>query len=157
MGSFSPSLSNLNERVTSFPTVEDVEEETDSDCLDSDMAPVHEKLERDSFLKDISDPALYPTYTPASESPFANLGRKSAYKAPRSSFMPEILTEEEIQKYPTYICPRCKTRQREFFTTLDAPQALAEPSNYLAFYFGVYVLASLFIFGLEEGWKPLDW
>lgn len=155
--SVSPRGSNITERVASFPTVEDVELERDSDFVGHDMAPIQEQLDRDALPEDQGDPALYPAYTAGSESPFANLGRKSSYKAPRASFMPTVLTEEEIQKYPTYICPRCKTRQREFFTTSDAPQALAEPSNYLAFYFGVYVLASLFIFGLEEGWKPLDW
>jgi hypothetical protein len=92
-----------------------------------------------------------------SDSPFANLGKKSTDKAPRSAFMPNLMTADELKKYPTYICPRCKTRQREFFTVSDAPKALSEPSNYLALYFGIYVIASLFIFGLEEGWKPLDW
>jgi len=30
------------------------------------------------------------------------------------------------------------------------------PGGYLAFYFFIYVVAALFIFGLEEGWQPLD-
>jgi hypothetical protein len=92
-----------------------------------------------------------------SDSPFANLGKKSTDKAARSAFMPNLMTAAELEKYPTYTCPRCKTKQREFFTVSDAPRALSEPSNYLALYFGIYVIASLFIFGLEEGWKPLDW
>ena len=163
---------------TSFPIVENVDEDNeDSDSTDAenlsrsilenrletnqDVSPDNlDELERNhedrTFLGSYQR-VMRPTYIPESDSPFANLGKKSADKALRSTFMPTMLTEEDLQKYPTYVCPRCKTRQREFFTISDAPRALAEPSNYLAFYFGVYVIASLFIFGLEEGWKPLDW
>jgi len=89
-------------------------------------------------------------------SPFANLGKGSS-KAPRAEFMPStLLVEHDPDRYPTYICPRCKTRQREFFSVLDAPNQFSGATGYLALYFALYVVASLFIFGLEEGWKPLD-
>uniref|UniRef100_A0A7S4VYN3 Potassium channel domain-containing protein n=1 Tax=Ditylum brightwellii TaxID=49249 RepID=A0A7S4VYN3_9STRA len=75
----------------------------------------------------------------------------------KSSYKPSILVpDDEIDKYPTYICPRCKTRQREFFSVATAPRQFDGPAGYLAFYFAIYVLASLFIFGLEEGWPALE-
>ena len=158
----------------SFPIVEDVYEDASS-CYSGDEKPGSvrenrlkidpsfsnrslEEVEHQLENQDFTCPYQRgPHPTNISESPFANLGKKSNEKVLRSDFRPSILTEDELNKHPTYTCPRCKTRQREFFTISDAPRALAEPSNYLAFYFGVYVIASLFIFGLEEGWKPLDW
>jgi hypothetical protein len=90
-------------------------------------------------------------------SPFANFGKKSADKVPRSAFLPEAFVgEDDEKKYPTYICPRCKTRQRAFFTVENAETKIKGPTSYLALYFAVYVICSLFIFGLEEGWMPLD-
>ena len=163
VGSFSPNSSMIRkDSGASFPIVEDVLEqssESDND-IPKDQTQMDGTVTPEAF--DQGGMGVYPdvlpnSYNPQLESPFANLGKKSADKALRSSFIPNMLSEEDIQKYPTYICPRCKTRQREFFTVSDAPQALSEPSNYLAFYFGIYVIASLFIFGLEEGWKPLDW
>jgi hypothetical protein len=98
-----------------------------------------------------------PMPTNRGDSPFANLGKVSPEKAPRSSFLPTaLLNEYDPLRCPTYVCPRCGTRQREFFSVVDAPQQLEGPSSYLAVYFAIYVIASLFIFGLEEGWKPLD-
>ena len=175
IASFSP-RSSLRDSGASFPIVEDVnEEDEDSDSVDEDRRSIHqnkiqmeqrtsirslEQLERQQ--EDRAVPGSYqrvirPTYIPDSESPFANLGKKSSDKALRSTFMPTVLTPDQLEKYPSYVCPRCKTRQRAFFTISDAPRAHSEPSNYLAFYFGIYVIASLFIYGLEEGWKPLDW
>jgi hypothetical protein len=90
-----------------------------------------------------------------SQSPFANIGKSTAEKAPRSTFLPTTFGADEAI-YPTFICPRCKTRQREFFTVENAAGHLEGPGSYLALYFAVYVTCSLFIFGLEEGWKPLD-
>jgi hypothetical protein len=89
------------------------------------------------------------------QSPFANIGKKSSEKASRSSFLPSSYRDEDVN-YPTFICPRCKTRQREFFTVENAAGQLEGPGSYLALYFALYVISSLFIFGLEEGWKPLD-
>ena len=60
-----------------------------------------------------------------------------------------VVPEEEAGKYPTFICPKCHTRQREFFTVNSAPGQFEGPAGYLAFYFAVYVVASLFVFGLE--------
>jgi hypothetical protein len=89
-------------------------------------------------------------------SPFANFG-KAVPKTPRSSFRPPFLSaEHDPDKVPTFVCPRCGTRQREFFSVADAPEMMRGPASYLAAYFTVYVIASLFIFGLEEGWDPLD-
>lgn len=90
-----------------------------------------------------------------SQSPFANIGKKSAERAPRAAFLPTAY-ETGDPKYPTFICPRCKTIQREFFTVDNAAGRLEGPGSYLALYFAVYVICSLFIFGLEEGWMPLD-
>ena len=90
-----------------------------------------------------------------SHSPFANIGKKSADKAKRANFLPTSFVDDP--GYPTYICPRCNTRQREFFTVQNAAGKFGGPGGYLALYFFVYVICSLFIFGLEEGWMPLDW
>jgi hypothetical protein len=89
------------------------------------------------------------------QSPFANIGKKSCEKASRSSFLPTSFSHDDAN-YPTFICPRCRTRQREFFTVENAAGQLEGPGSYLALYFAFYVICSLFIFGLEEGWKPLD-
>lgn len=157
----------------SFPFVEDVGEDDES-VYSEDERPMSVSENRMHFDPNFPPESLQhdmqqleqrhnyqkvmrPSYASGSESPFANLGKKCADKAPRAAFMPNMMSEDELLKYPTYVCPRCKTRQREFFTVSDAPKALAEPSNYLALYFGIYVIASLFIFGLEEGWQPLDW
>jgi voltage-gated potassium channel len=92
------------------------------------------------------------------DSPFQNLGKTSAQKAQRSTFLPESsrLNNDAETYYPTYKCPRCGKKTREFFSINDAPRQLQGPSGYLAVYFAIYVIASLFIFGLEEGWEPLD-
>jgi hypothetical protein len=89
-------------------------------------------------------------------SPLANIGKKSAERAPRSSFLPTVTYEANDPDHPTFVCPRCKTRQREFFTVENAAGRLEGPGSYLALYFAIYVICSLFIFGLEEGWMPLD-
>lgn len=91
------------------------------------------------------------------DSPFQNIGKNSTEKANRSTFMPKSsVIEDDPQSCATYVCPNCRTIQREFFTVADAPRQLESASGYLALYFAIYVTASLFIFGLEEGWEPLD-
>lgn len=65
------------------------------------------------------------------------------------------------QKFPTFMCPNCGTEQRMFFTADDAADYVNQNNaggagGYLAFYFFIYVILSLFIFGMEEGWKPID-
>eukprot|EP00934_Nitzschia_sp_Nitz4_P009462 Nitzschia sp. Nitz4//scaffold46_size129759//117223//121400//NITZ4_003525-RA/size129759-augustus-gene-0.28-mRNA-1//-1//CDS//3329552667//9452//frame0 len=87
-------------------------------------------------------------------SPFANIGKRFT-KADRKRFLPAGLNDA-IDKYPTFICPVCKTRQREFFTVSTAPLQFESASGYIAFYFTVYVIAALYIFGLQEGWSKLD-
>lgn len=108
---------------------------------DRDFHGAHQKVVRHSHTR----------------SPFANLGKTSTLKAARATFLPQtIVLETDAKNYPTYLCPICGTRQREFFSVSDAPRQLEGPSGYLALYFSIYVISSLFIFGLEEGWRPLD-
>ena len=38
----------------------------------------------------------------------------------------------------------------------NAPRQFESASGYIAFYFGIYVIAALYIFGLQEGWGKLD-
>jgi hypothetical protein len=77
--------------------------------------------------------------------PFANIG-KAFQKADRRQYLP---LEGGETSYPTYICPRCKTRQREFFTVSNAPRVYESASGYVAVYFAIYVVAALCIFGLQ--------
>ena len=51
--------------------------------------------------------------------------------------------------YPTFTCPRCNTVQREFFTVASAVKRFESPAQYIALYFFVYMIMSLFIFGME--------
>ena len=84
-------------------------------------------------------------------SPFANIG-KSVEKADRRRFLPQtsaLMDGDAEKKFATYICPRCKTRQREFFTVSDAPRQFESTSGYVALYFAIYVIAALYIFGLQ--------
>jgi hypothetical protein len=87
-------------------------------------------------------------------SSFATIGNRVG-KADRRSFLPESALDDD-EKYPTFVCPVCQTRQREFFTVTNAPRQFQSASGYIAFYFGIYVIASLYIFGLQEGWGKLD-
>ena len=60
------------------------------------------------------------------------------------------MIEEDGGNYPTYICPRCETVPRAFFSVSDAPKQVGGPTGYVALAFAIYVIGSLFIFGLEE-------
>lgn len=86
-------------------------------------------------------------------SPMQKFGKMASPKTRRASYMPK---SESAGDYPTFVCPVCKTRQREFFTASSAPSQFQGPGGYLALYFAIYVIAALFIFGLEEGWQALD-
>jgi hypothetical protein len=95
-----------------------------------------------------------------SSSPLFAFGRKQVgeeeipkKKFDRLSFLPKtsLILENEDINYPTYCCPRCQTVQREFFTVADAPRQYETASGYLALYFTIYVIASLYIFGMEVG------
>lgn len=89
-------------------------------------------------------------------SPFTDL-RKRFAKSDRRRFLPSSgIDENDDEKYPTFVCPVCQTRQREFFTVSNAPRQFESASGYIAFYFGIYVIAALYIFGLQEGWGKLD-
>jgi len=59
-------------------------------------------------------------------------------------------------KYPTFVCPNCGTRQRQFFTVSSAPKHNASAGMFITLGFAGYVVASLYIFGLQEGWGKLD-
>jgi len=51
--------------------------------------------------------------------------------------------------HPTFTCPRCNTVQREFFTVASAVKRFESPAQYIALYFFMYMIMSLFIFGME--------
>ena len=76
-------------------------------------------------------------------------------KFDRRQFLPQTYSIPETTKYPTYICPTCKTRQREFFTVSSAPKQ-ESAGSYIALFFAMYVIGSLYVFGLQEGWGKLD-
>ena len=118
--------------------------------------PLHFQLDKSDV--DVENPHyLEKIRASPGNSPFANIGKKSAEKAKRATFLPQhSFGDQEGKNYHFYVCPRCKTRQREFFTVNDAPRQLEGPGSYLALYFSIYVISSLFIFGLEEGWETGD-
>jgi len=95
------------------------------------------------------------------DSPFGFFGKKDQspgnFKS-RASFKPitNVVTDENTKDYATFVCARCGTRQREFFTVASVGNQFQSPAGYLALYFTVYVAASLYIFGLDEGWSSLD-
>jgi hypothetical protein len=62
----------------------------------------------------------------------------------------------ESKPPPTFFCPNCKTRQRAFIDITTAASQFESPLGYLALYFALYMTSVLFVFGLEEGWTPLD-
>jgi hypothetical protein len=74
------------------------------------------------------------------------------------SFKPVLtaVTDDYDKSYPTFVCPQCGLKQRSFFTASTAPTHMQGPASYLAVYFFLYVVASLYIFGLEEGWDGVD-
>jgi hypothetical protein len=124
--------------------------------LDRHSLNAFEQLFKDRKFRGSAQNVLR-THAAARDSPFQNIGKNSTEKANRSTFMPKSsVIEDDPQSCATYVCPNCRTIQREFFTHADAPRQLESASGYLALYFGTYVVASLFIFGLEEGWEPLD-
>ena len=91
-------------------------------------------------------------------SPFLPNVKKTAHKFDRRQFLPQTSCAHESadNKYPTYICPICKTRQREFFTVSSAPKQFESAGIYVSLFFAVYVIISLYVFGLQEGWGKLD-
>ncbi len=79
-------------------------------------------------------------------------------KFDRRQFLPRTSTsfDSEKTKYPTFVCPNCNMRQREFFTVSSAPKQQESEGMLISLLFGVYVVSSLYIFGLQEGWGKLD-
>jgi hypothetical protein len=83
------------------------------------------------------------------QSVFANAGQPQE-KVDRSYFMPKTSTmDDDTKTCATFTCPKCKMKQREFFSVANAPQHFETATSYLGLYFGIYVVASLFIFGLK--------
>ena len=66
------------------------------------------------------------------------------------------VSDDEADKYATFICPNCKTRQRQFFNINTVQGQFESPAGYFAVYIATYVMASLFLFGLQEGWSFID-
>ncbi len=61
-----------------------------------------------------------------------------------------IFELDDDRNYPTYTCPRCNTKQRQFFTVNSAPKKyLSGPGAYIGVIFAIYIIGSLFIFGVE--------
>jgi hypothetical protein len=81
---------------------------------------------------------------------------ESSAKSNKTTSFKPVMNAVDDKSGATFVCPQCGTRQRSFFTASTAPVQLEGPASYLALYFGLYVVASLYIFGLEEGWKGLD-
>jgi len=80
-------------------------------------------------------------------------------KFDRSQFLPHtsgIHDNSSESKYPTFVCPNCNTRQRQFFTVSSAPKHNESAGMFISLGFATYVVASLYIFGLQEGWGKLD-
>jgi hypothetical protein len=155
---FQDSMSSIRRIAQEDQSTSGESEHSHSDS-DDDSVSSQSLLERltknlDACCSSVSPPQFRPKRQ--SESPLANIGKKSAERAPRSSFLPTVTYEANDPDHPTFVCPRCKTRQREFFTVANAADRLEGPGSYLALYFAIYVICSLFIFGLEEGWMPLD-
>ena len=50
---------------------------------------------------------------------------------------------------PMFYCPNCKTEQRDFINFATAGGMYDSPHGFLAAYFALYLLSSLFVFGLE--------
>jgi hypothetical protein len=68
----------------------------------------------------------------------------------------EKKTTDATKQPPTFFCPNCKTRQRAFIDITSAASQFESPLGYFALYFALYLVSVLFVFGLEEGWTPLD-
>lgn len=80
-------------------------------------------------------------------------------KFDRRQFLPQTFgfhDDTGQSNYPTFVCPNCKMRQREFFTVSSAPKQHGGEGIAISLMFAVYVVASLYIFGLQEGWGKLD-
>jgi hypothetical protein len=131
-------------------TLQEMNPVADSVCPSDDLEPQHATKRRSSLI-----PLMEEGRKAFQESAFGNIGKRFA-KADRQRFLPTTGFDNDDEKYPTFVCPVCKTRQREFFTVSSAPRQFESASGYIALYFGVYVIAALYIFGLEEGWGKLD-
>jgi len=76
-------------------------------------------------------------------------------KRTKASLQPISNMASMKNEFPTFVCPKCGLVQRSFFTVSTAPSQDGLGS-YLALGFFLYVVISLIIFGMEEGWEGLD-
>jgi hypothetical protein len=147
----SPLCSTRKEEPTGEQCTEQDESlQLETDSTSSSSAEKHANIKNllDVMQGDMSHPTRVVRHALIS-SPFANFGKRAG-KADRRRFMPQTSTfGQDDRVYPTYICPLCKTQQREFFTVSSAPHQFESASGYIALYFGIYVVAALYIFGLE--------
>ncbi len=72
-----------------------------------------------------------------------------------------MMTLNHMQPYPlqpvletddckrSFICPRCHTKQRDFFTVATVPKTFENPISFMVVYIVVYVILTLFVFGVE--------
>jgi hypothetical protein len=77
-----------------------------------------------------------------------SLGKRSEYSKTKH-LKPSKPQADGKKDYPTYECPRCNTSQREFISISSVGKRFESPSQYIAIYFFIYMLMSLFIFGME--------
>ncbi|KAL7554225.1 hypothetical protein ACHAWF_017643 [Thalassiosira exigua] len=63
---------------------------------------------------------------------------------------------DEGKEIPMFYCPNCRTKQRDFINFATAAGIYDSPKGYLLVGFVFYLVSSLFVFGLVEGWDPLD-
>ena len=68
---------------------------------------------------------------------------------PSPTKAPRFQASGKPGEFPTSTCPRCHTVQREFFTVASAGKRFESPAQYIALYFFMYMIMSLFIFGME--------
>ena len=133
--------------------VEDVTSYSDSDHSDEDAA-----LEKERNIHQLhAQPMLTQSHQ---NNPF--LQRQHEHdtmpKFDRRQFLPRTSTsfDSEKARHATFVCPNCNMRQREFFTVSSAPKQTDSEGMLISLVFGVYVVSSLYIFGLQEGWGKLD-
>ncbi|KAI2493192.1 hypothetical protein MHU86_21341 [Fragilaria crotonensis] len=130
----------------------------------SNKRQVHVEQVRSSF-RDVD--RVFPTGVLGEDNPYPYIeqdaGGRHRPSLPRKrpemkkvEFKSTTGSDRDPKQFPTFTCPKCGTVQRSFFTASTAPTHFEGPASYLALYFALYVVASLYIFGLEEGWKGLD-
>jgi len=62
---------------------------------------------------------------------------------------------DDTNRAPMFYCPNCKTKQRDYINFATASGLYDSPQGYLALYFALYLVSSLFVFGLEVSEEPI--